>query len=107
MGTMTINLNNLRKQAIHGYDSLVEKLNNSIIKKNIHSETNDDECCNIKGYVLINANDIQKDMDGLRRMIGAIAMTSIEGEDDFKDVYQEVFPNEDQQMKLFNNEEEN
>lgn len=103
---MTVNYNNLRKQAIYAYDSLVEKLNNSIIKKTQHAEPNDEGHTNIKGYVLINANDIQKDMDNLRRMIGAIAMTSVEGEEDFKDVYQEVFPKEDQSMKTFNDEDE-
>ncbi len=106
MGTMTINYNNLRKQAIYSYESLVEKLNNSIIKEKQFAEPNDEGHCNIKGYVLINANDIEKDINNLRRMIGAIAMTSVEGEDDFKDVYEEIFPNEDQQMKLFNQEQE-
>jgi len=104
MGTMTVNLNNLREQAIHAYDGLVDKLNNSIIKESQYANTNDEGVCNIKGYVLINASDIQKDVDSLRRMIGAIAMTYIEGDDDFKDVYQEVFPNKDQQMRLFNKE---
>lgn len=105
MGTMTINYNNLRKQAIYSYESLVEKLNNSIIKKSQHTELSDGEYSNIKGFVLIDAKEIQKDIDSLRRMIGAIAMTSMDGEEEFKDVYQEVFPNEDQSMKTFNDEE--
>lgn len=106
MAKMTINYNNLRKQAIYSYESLVEKLNNSIIKKNQHTELSDGEYSNVKGFVLIDAKEIQKDIDNLRKMIGAIAMTSVEGEEEFKDVYQEVFPDEDQSMKLFNDEAE-
>lgn len=106
MGTMTVNYNNLRKQAIFSYEKLVEKLNGSIIKESQFAEPNDEGHTNIKGYVLINAKDIQKDIDGLRRMIGAIAMVSMEGQDDFKDVYQEVFPKEDQSMKTFNDDDE-
>lgn len=104
---MTVNFNNVRKQAIYAHDKLIEKLNYSIIKnKEQYAEPNGEDYSNLKGYVLIDAREIEKELQTLRQMIGAIAMTAVEGEDEFKDVYQEVFPNEDQSMKLFNQEEE-
>lgn len=107
MGKMTVNFNNVRKQAIYAHDKLIEKLNHSIIKNDEqYAEPNGEDYGNLKGYVLINANDIEKDLQTLRQMIGAIAMTAVEGEDDFKDVYEEVFPKEGQTMKVFNQEED-
>ena len=102
---MKVNYNNVRKQAIYAHDKLVEKLNNSIVKDKQYADVDGEHCC-IKGFVLIDANDIQGDIDTIRKMIGVIAMTSIEGDEEFKDVYEEVFPNEDQRMKLFNQEED-
>lgn len=107
MGKMTVNFNNVRKNAIFAYDKLVEKLNYSIIKnKEQYAEPNGEDHCNLKGYVLINAKEIEDEISSLRQTIGVMAMTSIEGNEEFKDVYEEVFPNEDQRMKLFNQEEE-
>jgi len=102
---MTVNYNNVRKQTIFAYEELVKKLNNSIVKDKQYADVDGEHCC-IKGFVLIDANDIQKQMDTLRQMIGVIAMTSIDGDEEFKDVYDEVFPNESQSMKRFNDEEQ-
>ena len=66
----------------------------------------DGEHCSIKGYVLVDADYIQLQMDTLRKMIGIIAMTSIEGDEEFKDVYQQIFPIEGQTMKRFNVEDD-
>lgn len=105
MSGMTVNFNNLRKQAIYAYDRLTQKLNDAIIKNDEqYAEPNDESYQNIKGYVLINAEEIQKDMDSLRQMIGSIAMTYIEGDNEFKDVFQELFPEEHEGLKHFNEE---
>ena len=89
---MEVNFNNLRKQALRAYDSLVNKLNNSFI-----DDDNSDR-------IIINASDIQKDLDDLRQTIGFIAMCNDENDENFKDVYSEVY-GEDVQMEIFNKNE--
>jgi len=100
---MNVNYNNVRKQSVLAHDKLVKKLNESIVKDNQYADI-DGEHCSIKGFVLIDAKDIQEQMDTLRKMIGIMAATSIDGEDSFKDIYAEMFPNEERGMELFNNE---
>jgi len=100
-----VDYNNVRKQAILAHDNLVQKLNKSIVKDKQYADIDGKRCC-IKGFVLIDTNDIQEYIDTIRTMIGVISMTSIEGDDEFKDVYQEIFPNEDQRMKLFNDDKQ-
>jgi hypothetical protein len=103
---MKVNFNNLRKQAIYAYDSLTKKLNEAIIKENgqyaLPNSFMHDHATDIKGYILIDAEEIQKDMDKLRNMIGSIAMVYEEGNKEFADVYVEVFPDENNRMKTFN-----
>lgn len=107
---MKVNFNNVRKQAVYAYEGLVEKLNSSIIKTDDqYAKPNGvwhGQDVNLKGYVLIDADDLQKQLDSLRSMIGAIAMTYTEGDEDFKDVYQEIYPKEEQSMPSFNEEVE-
>lgn len=109
MSGMEVNFNNLRKQAVYAIDSLTQKLNNAIIKTDDeHAKPNGcDWSVNLKGYVLIDAEDIQKQMDSLRSMIGSIAMCYEPDDKDFADVYAEIFPKDkDTRMKCFNEEEE-
>ena len=87
---MTVDFNNIRRQALHRYDGLVEKLNNAIIDED--------------GYISIHAGEIQEEMDDLRMLIGTMACCSYENDDEFKDVFSEVYPNEGDCMKLFNGE---
>lgn len=75
--TMKINFNNVRKQACFAYDRLCKTLNASK---------------EYEGYMLVDPSQIQQDMDSLRSMIGAIAMTSEEGNEDFQDIYQHEYP---------------
>lgn len=107
---MKVNFNNVRKQAIYRYDSLVEKLNKAILKDDQWAKPNDvyhGQEMNIKGYVLIDAEDLQKDLDDLRMLIGTIACTYEEGNEDFANVYDEVFPEEkEERMQSFNDEVE-
>lgn len=110
---MNIDFNNVRKQAMFAYEELCEKLNDSIIKNDDqHGEPNalrgyPNNYVSLKGYVLIDAEDIQKQMDSLRSMIGAIAMTHEEGSEEFKDVYEEEYPLEsDKRLPSFNDDNE-
>lgn len=106
---MKVNFNNLRKQAIYACDALTDKLNSAIIRnEDEYAKPNGyDYTQNLKGYVLVDAEYIQKQMDSLRQMVGAIAMVHEEDNEDFKDVYEEVFPTrEEGGMKYFNNEVE-
>ena len=108
---MKVNFNNVRKQALYRYDALVTKLNAAIIK-------DDDQWCrpndvhhghdiNLKGYVCIDAEDIQETLNDLRMMLGTIASCYEEGNDDMKDMFSEVYPEgTDTAMAVFNEEEE-
>ena len=87
---MTVNFNNLRKQAVFSYDRLVKKLNQNII---------DDYGDKV---VRIDPEDIQEDLDDLRRLIMSIALVYDEGNPDFKDLDAEI-PDD---IACFNSEEE-
>lgn len=104
MTGMKVNFNGVRKSAMFAYDRLTAKLNASIITESQMARANGCEWdINIKGYVLIDADDIQKDMESLRSMIGAIAMTYEPDNEDFQDVYEQEYP-EDKSMLYFNPE---
>ena len=45
-------------------------------------------------------------MDDLRMLIGTMACCSYENDDEFKDVFSEVYPNDGDCMKVFNNRDE-
>ena len=94
---MRVDFNNLRRQALHRYDALVDKLNSAIITDSQWAKPNDvhhGQEINIQGYVLIDADDIQEEMDDLRMLIGTMACCSYENDDEFKDVFSEVYPND-------------
>lgn len=84
---VSVNINNLRKQSLHRLDSLVDKLNKAI----------DD------GHISIQAEDIKEELDDLRMLLGTMASCYYEGDNDFIDVYSEVYPDKDDSMKLFYN----
>ncbi len=101
---MTVNFNNLRKQALYAYDSLAKKLNDSFLKEReyVYEEDENGKERNLSGDMLLDRDDIQKDMDNLRSLLGSIAMVYEPDDENFKDVYSEVYPNEDDRMILFN-----
>lgn len=82
---MKIDFNNVRAQACFAYDRLCEKLNASK---------------EYEGYMLADPSSIQEDMDDLRTMIGAIAMSFEEDNEELKNVYKEEYP-EGQHMASF------
>jgi hypothetical protein len=87
---MHVDFNNVRIQAIHSYNSLVKKLNNSIDKT-------------VGGWekVEVDVDDISEDIEDLRRLIGIMACVFKEGDEDFKMVY-----TDDIEMLSFNPENE-
>ena len=58
---MTVNFNNLRKQALYRYDDLCQQLNAAIITNDQWAKPNDvrhGQEINIKGYVVVDAESI-------------------------------------------------
>ena len=91
--TMKVNFNNLRKQALYSYHRLATKLNEA--KEERKEEGYDD------GKICIYPDDIQDEMDDLRSMLFGIACVYDEGNDEFKDISEEIKP-----IAVFNSEEE-
>jgi len=106
---MNINFNNLRKQAILKYNALVKKLNQSIIRENLYSKPNEhDYEVNINGYVLIDAETIETEINDLRMLIGTIASVYETDNPNFIDVFTELYPDDKKEMETLDlNFEEN
>ena len=81
---MEVNFNNLRKQAIYAYEKLVDKLNFSM--QNYEIDYNE------KNIIKINAKEIENDLNSLKTILGTIALCNIPGDDDIKDVFSEIYP---------------
>ena len=104
---MQVDFNNLRKQTAFALDDLTNKLNNAILKKSQYALPNDvyhNQEVDIKGYVLIDSDDIQRIMDELRSNVAAICYTYNKDDKDFKDVMGEV--EENGGLSWFNEEPE-
>ena len=83
---MEVDFNNIRKRTAYAFNKLTKKLNESI-----------DEY----GEVVIDAREIQTTMDDLRGLIGTICYVYKEGDDDFRDLTDEI------DIVCFNDNEEN
>lgn len=109
---MNVDFNNLRRQACNAYDRLAKKLNDSILKGEPQyakpNAVHHGQDIDITGHILIDAEDIQKEMDDLRMMIGSIAATYETDNSNFKDIYDEVYPESDENKRMvcFNDEED-
>ncbi len=103
---MTVDFNNLRRQALYAHDKLVNKLNEAIIKKDSeeYAKPNGyDHYMNLGGYVLINADELSETMNDLRMLIASIASVYEPGDENFQDVYSEHYP-DDKRLATFNEE---
>ena len=101
---MNVDFNNVRRQAMIQFEELTKRLNAAIIKdEQAHADTKDNSFIRIDGYVLIDADEIQKQMDDLRMLIGIIAGTSDKDNPYFIDIYKEQHPND--RMVRFNDQE--
>lgn len=93
---MNVDFNNLRKQAAFSLDDLIKKLNGAILKDSQYAKPNDvyhGQEIDIKGYVLIDKDDIQRIMDNLRGEVAAICFTYEKDNEGFKNVFDEVEEN--------------
>ncbi len=86
---MNVDMNNLRKQAVFAYNSLCKKLNDARKENSWGS------------YIEIETDDIQRDMDDLRAMIGALAFCYIPDNKEFRNLSDEIGD-----VEIFNTEEE-
>ena len=86
---MKVNFNNLRKKACVAYNSIVDTLNETA-KSPPHGE---DE-------MVVYKDDIQDDLNWLRDCLSGIICTYEEGNEDFKDLSDEI------ELKSFNYEED-
>jgi hypothetical protein len=107
---MKVNFNNVRKQSLYRYDNLVNKLNAAIIRNDDqYAKPNDvhhGQDVNLRGYVVIDTEDIQEVLNDLRMMLGTIASCHEEGNEEMKDIYSEVYFEGDAGMAIFNEETE-
>jgi hypothetical protein len=87
MPQMTVNFNNLRKQTAYSYHRLAQKLNYAIKSNDLPPSI---------------VEDIQEDMDDLRRLIMSICCVYEKDNEDFKDVSEEV--EKSGEIALFNPE---
>jgi hypothetical protein len=88
---MDVNINNLRKQAAYSLDKVIKTLNNGILpEKTFSSHDVDGKSKQFEGDVLINKNDIQKNIDELRSNIWVLLCVYDDKDPDFKCVYEEV-----------------
>lgn len=90
---MKVNFNNARRNACRAHDRLIKILNAHISGGSINS-------------VIVDCDDLEDVLNDLRMSIGTIASVYEEGNDDFKDVFQELYPEEDDHMAFFNPEKE-
>jgi hypothetical protein len=108
---MKVNFNNVRKQALYRYDDLATRLNAAIIKDDEQwarpNDIHHGQSINLKGYVCIDAEDLDEVMNDLRMLLGTIASCYLEGDEDHKDVFSEVYPEgTEKAMVCFNPEDE-
>ena len=74
---MKINFNGVRRNACLTHDELVRALN---------------KCKSHEGYILVDPNILTNYLGDLRTFLCSIASTYVEGDDDFKDVFNELYP---------------
>lgn len=89
---MKVDFNNLRIQTVVAYEDVCRKLNKAIDKDS--------------GYIEIEAIDLQHSMDNLRQCISGIICTFEKDNEDFKELYSVLFPNDNESMMEFNPNQE-
>ena len=93
---MKVNFNNLRKKAVLTLQDLTKDLNRGIIKETQYAKPNDvthGQKFDIKGYVLVDAESIEKKMNSIIGLVNSIAGVHEEGNEDFKDLSDELSKN--------------
>jgi hypothetical protein len=85
---MKVSMDGLRRQLLRNYNSLTEKLNSKI------TDSSGDP------QIIIDADYIQRELDGLRSCIVTLSFTYMDGEDGWKEM------DENTHFEEFNPEEE-
>lgn len=89
---MKINFNGVRKNACLTHDKLVRALN---------------KCKTYEDYILVDPNILTHYLGDLRSLLCVIASTYVEGDDDFKDVFSELYmEGSDKMMEVLKLDEE-
>lgn len=90
---MSVNFNNLRKQAILQLEDITRDMNNAIIKDTQYAKPNDvyhEQSINIKGYVLIDSTILENKMNSLISLVNSIGCVYEEGNEEFSDISSEL-----------------
>jgi hypothetical protein len=87
---MKVSMDGLRKQLLRNYNSLTEKLNSKITNSSSDPQ------------ITIDADYIQRELDGLRSCIVTLAFTYMDGEDGWKEMdenthFEEFNPEDDEE----------
>ncbi len=92
---MKVDFNNLRAQAAFALDDLTKELNNSIMPEMEYASHTmpNGRTKNFQGNILLHADDIQKHMDELRSLVMNICMVFEPGDDNFKDMCDNIKEN--------------
>ncbi len=98
---MNVNFNNLRAQAAYALDNLTSKLNDGLLKESDGSpkyEISDQKDSHgkeiwVRGNILIDSRDIQKNMEELRSLIMTINAVYEPNDPDFIDMTSEISKN--------------
>ncbi len=89
---MEVNFNNMRKQAVYAMDDLIKRLNESINRDDEYATVNGRHQT-VKDHVVVDVEDIQKSVDELRSLIMTMTCIYEPGDDNFKNLYDEVIAN--------------
>lgn len=91
--TITVNFNNLRRRAVNQSEDLIKTLSKSIIKEDQWAKPNAlsyNQNMNIKGYVLIDASELEDKLNNLLSSVRSIACVYEKENEDFADLSEEI-----------------
>jgi hypothetical protein len=88
---MTVNINNLRKQAAYKLDKVIRILNDGIMPETAYKyhDVDGEERC-FKGDILVSTDDLGECINSLRMLVFAMLCIYEENNPDFKDVSEKV-----------------
>ncbi|MDR1348283.1 MAG: hypothetical protein LBJ63_07680 [Prevotellaceae bacterium] len=91
---MTVNLNNMRKQAAYSLDKVIKTLNDGIMQgKEFSLTTIEDKDKWFEGNLLVSTDALESDIEQLRACIWTMLCMYEENNPDFKDLSDEIFEN--------------
>lgn len=97
---MKVDFNSLRRQTASNLDAVIQKLNDGKLSFSIDALNNSQTT--IRGNILVNAHELQSDLDALRSNVWALCCIYQEGENAFPEVSEQV--EKDGGIAIFNPE---